>query len=93
MTLGFCCRNCDLGRPCLIYRGAPAPLHQKELPVKRTRLEDANDDLNLALTRLQSIGGRMHGATAEALLEVTRVVGNLAVTHAMLYDLLLKGSL
>lgn len=91
MTLGFCCRNCDLGRPCLIDGGVPAALHQKELPVKRTRLEDANDDLNLALERLQSLAGR--DRNVEAFLEVTRVLGNLAVTHAMLYDLLLKGSL
>lgn len=92
MTLGFCCRNCDLGRPCLIDGSVPAALHQKELPVKRTRLEDANDDLNLAMSRLQSLAGRSV-VTPESLLEVVRVVGNLAVTHAMLYDLLLKGSL
>jgi hypothetical protein len=57
-----------------------------------SRLADANEDLNLAMTRLQSIAGRSDGAVAEALFEVVRVLGNLAVTHAMIYDLLVHGT-
>jgi hypothetical protein len=51
-----------------------------------SRLQDANDDLNLALTQLRSVAHRTPGN--EAILELVRVLGNIAVTHAMLYDLL-----
>ena len=50
------------------------------------RLDDASDDLNVAMNRLGTLAAS--GPSTESILELTRVIGNLAVTHAMLYDLL-----